>query len=254
MEPASQVVHRTSTHLLEICAVRANPGYASHRTTCPDGQFWLTVHGDLTVMGEAGKSRHRPQELAYYAPREGAIRTAEEPVRAYGIQVKLSRLAGEDHDPHWRKIGPRGWADYRCVTQLLRIARGVDPDPHRLDELASEWLHSRQGFPSERGIPGWMNRAEEIVAADPGRPLAEVAREVGVVPAYLSAQYRRLRGVPLSQFRRRTMVQRALALHGELPLASAAIEAGFYDASHFHRTCVAELGAKPTELAAWMQI
>src|SRR5690348_6682144 len=85
-EPGRTVVRRVSSSLADITVVDIEAGSASHRSTCPDGQFWLPVRGEQVVDGAYGKLRQKPFELIYYAPREPAVRTADSPSLAYGLR------------------------------------------------------------------------------------------------------------------------------------------------------------------------
>jgi len=73
---------------------------------------------------------------------------------------------------------------------------------------------------------------------------------MGVAPAYLSTSYKTAFGLTPASERRRSRLENAfrIADQDDKTLNEAAIDAGFYDASHFHRACRAELGMTPSEV------
>jgi AraC-like DNA-binding protein len=237
-----------TSSLVDIKVVEIDPGSESHRSTCPDGQFWLPVRGEQVVKGEHSQRRQLPFELMYYAPREPAVRMADSPTLAYGLRVQLSQLTEEERDPRWIESAPVQWDTYRSVVCLL--SRGLEgrADVHELDEVAARLVGSSALKGEESPRAPWLRRVEDLLEDDPSLTLVDLSRSAGVVPAYLSAEFSRARGVTVSRYRRRVMLRRALSLAGSLTLNEAAIEAGFYDASHFHRVCQAELDVKPTDL------
>jgi AraC-like DNA-binding protein len=241
-----KVLRRVRSSLAEIVVVSLQPGFTAHRTTCPDGQFWLPARGEQVVEGSPGIRRQRPFELLYYAPREPAVRVTDSPTLAYGLRLMLSRMNADEHDAAWYQSRPSSWDDKRVVLRLIR--KGLESGGHALDEEVAQWIAQPSATPSESHRAGWLRRAEDLLHHDPSLSLLELSRAAGVVPAYLSAEFSRARGITISTYRRRIMLDRALASAERNSLNESAIEAGFYDASHFHRACVAELDLKPSML------
>ena len=81
--------------------------------------------------------------------------------------------------------------------------------------------------------------------------LADLARDVGASPAYLTDLFRRTEGIPLHQYRMRLRLARALE---ELPhtsdLTGLALDLGFSSHSHFTYTFRREFGRTPSEYRA----
>jgi AraC family transcriptional regulator len=99
-----------------------------------------------------------------------------------------------------------------------------------------------------RPIDTWINSVTTRLRADPGRRIAELAREVGRSPAWIGPAYRSLIGEGLQEVAARFRVERAARLlrESEQPLCAIAIEAGFCDQSHMNRTFRRVLGRLPT--------
>lgn len=99
-----------------------------------------------------------------------------------------------------------------------------------------------------RSVSTWIDRVTTRLRADPGRRIAELAREVGRSPAWIGPAYRSLIGEGLQEVAARFRVERAARLlrESERPLCAIAIEAGFCDQSHMNRTFRRVLGRLPT--------
>jgi AraC family transcriptional regulator len=111
--------------------------------------------------------------------------------------------------------------------------------------------------PLEERPPGWLMVAKRRLADDPGVVSVErLAAECGLHRVHFSRSFTAHLGVRPSVFRRRSMVARALALTliDGLPLAEAALAAGFADQAHLTRAvrgiCGMPLGRLRALLAA----
>ena len=105
-------------------------------------------------------------------------------------------------------------------------------------------------FQSVRPLSTWIDDVTNRLRADPGRRIADLAREVGRSPAWIGPAYRSLGGEGLKQVAARLRVERAARLlrESDEPLSVIAIEAGFCDQSHMNRTFRRVLGRLPTEV------
>jgi AraC family transcriptional regulator len=95
---------------------------------------------------------------------------------------------------------------------------------------------------------GW--RGAMLRALDEGdAPVACIARELGVSPAYASRALLRSHGMGPLALRRELRWRRALALlHGPASLAEIALQAGFADQSHLSKVALAHSGLTPARL------
>jgi AraC-like DNA-binding protein len=83
-----------------------------------------------------------------------------------------------------------------------------------------------------------------------GRPIAEIADQAAMHPVALNRAFRRRHGRSIGEYRRASQLVEALRRVSQFGegLALAAIEAGFYDQSHFSRIVRQEIGVSPGEL------
>lgn len=127
---------------------------------------------------------------------------------------------------------------------LYRLAREFDAsdsgsamivEEHAL-ELAN--CQSSTGHRPDLSAP-WLRRAFECIQEDPLAPhsLGRVANDCAVHPAHLARTFRKTYGVPLGEHLRRRRVCLAYGLVAAgATWEQAALESGFYDASHLART------------------
>lgn len=97
--------------------------------------------------------------------------------------------------------------------------------------------------------PAWARRAYDLLEAGyvESLSLAPIAREVGVHPATLARGFRRAYGCTIGEMQRQLRLDfaaRQLALT-DLPLASVAQQAGFFDQSHFTNAFRRRFGTTP---------
>lgn len=118
------------------------------------------------------------------------------------------------------------------------------------DELRSslQQLLSLARLPAARPVRPWIERVTRRLRADPGRRIADLAREVGRSPAWIGPAYRGLSGEGLQEAAARFRVERAARLlrESDAPLSAIAVEASFSDQSHMNRTFRRVLGRLPT--------
>ena len=167
-----------------------------------------------------------------------------------------------------RRLAPHPGADHRPPGPLPErngaLARGTSLPrvPRResgasslaLEGLALEILAevSRpQREPSESSAPKWLLSARDMLHnrfADP-LSLGEIARAVGVHPVHLARVFRHRYGCSLGEYLRRVRVRAACGqlASSERPLADIALEAGFWDQSHFTRLFRQRLHMTPGE-------
>jgi AraC-like DNA-binding protein len=123
-----------------------------------------------------------------------------------------------------------------------------------LDLLALALRGRSGGAPPGPGRADLARRAREaILAGDPAAgDLVSLARLLGTSPSHLSRTFRHHTGLPVSRYRNRVRVSRALARieDGESDLAGLAARLGFSDQPHFTRVMRRELGRTPARAVA----
>jgi AraC-like DNA-binding protein len=137
--------------------------------------------------------------------------------------------------------------------------RGVDPDElfERAITLAARALERANPRRVASGRPSTANArraladgAREALAANPGRPLSDLAAALAVSPHHLSRVFRSVTGHTLSRHRMRLRARGALErlARGEHDLARLAADLGFADQSHLCRVIRTETGRTPSAL------
>jgi AraC-like DNA-binding protein len=150
--------------------------------------------------------------------------------------------------------------------RLLLAAARRGADVHELVErtvvLAAAALGHADGRRVAAGRPATVRArraladgAREALAAEPGRPLPELARALAVSPHHLSRVFRALTGSTIARHRMRLRARAALErlAGGERDLARLAAELGFADQSHLCRVVRRETGRTPGALRAALQ-
>jgi AraC family transcriptional regulator len=120
------------------------------------------------------------------------------------------------------------------TVALLRAALGTDGPTHE---------------PS-CGTRRLIRRAKEFLEANQARPirLADVAREAGASPAYLTDIFRRVEGVPLHGYLMQLRLARALLeLRHANDLTTLALDLGFSSHSHFTAAFRRAFGCTPSQ-------
>jgi AraC-like DNA-binding protein len=247
-EEQRHILRRVSSSLADIVIAQKEPGYTAHRSTCPDGQFWLPIQGVQLVDSSRGFRRQQPFELIYYAPREPAVRKTDTPTIAYGLRLMLSQMNDEERDNSWMQGDLPTWETKRFALNLISCSLDPNTDRFQLDEMVACWVAKPQKTKEESRRANWIQQVVDLLHEDPSLSLTDLSRKVGIAPAYMSAQFARVQGRTISAFRRQVMLEKVLHSASSENLYVSALEAGFYDASHFHRACQSELGLKPAHL------
>ena len=144
-------------------------------------------------------------------------------------------------DEKWRR-----WA-----RRIIRVAGGGPPLD--LEEIERS-LARLQAFRSARDAghrPAWVSQVRDQLAEESGRPprLAEIATRVDRSRAQVARGFKNAFGCTIGQFIRQQRAEKAVVLiQRGVPLAEAALAAGFVDQAHMHRTVYAHTGRTP---AAW---
>jgi AraC family transcriptional regulator len=102
---------------------------------------------------------------------------------------------------------------------------------------------------AERPLPPWLRRARDLVLAETpeSRSVAEVAAAVGVHPVHLARMFRLHFGNSVASYARTVRLDRAamLVAASDTPIAAIALQAGFFDQSHFTRWFKRHTGLTP---------
>jgi AraC family transcriptional regulator len=152
---------------------------------------------------------------------------------------------------HWRHGGVAGVA--RRILPELRA--GDSAARLALQALALEslalGLRTRVAAGAGKRVPAWLLRVRDTVHDRTCETLdiTDLAREVGVEPAVLARSFRARFGIPLGSYQRRLRLDRAAEqlIGSDDTLGRVAVQAGFYDQSHFTRHFRRHTGQTPGE-------
>jgi AraC family transcriptional regulator len=164
-------------------------------------------------------------------------------------------------DPDWlaqvsdKKLGAdilvaRPEFSYSRFVRELSIDDAVRP--LAIESAVAELLAlaGRTLAPGERhGAPLWLRRARELLHESArGKPsLSSLARVAGVHEGHLTRAFRGYFGCSIGEYARGVRIRSAARalITSDRPISDIALEAGFYDQSHFHRVFRRALGCTP---------
>jgi AraC-like DNA-binding protein len=129
----------------------------------------------------------------------------------------------------------------------LRAALLTEPEPDRALALVETALQARL----EPELPGWRRCAAAVAAleADPRRPVAAIAAELGVSHAHLDREFERMVGLTPKALGRILRLRRLLAsldVHADVTWGGLAAGWGWFDQSHFIRDFKRHTGVTPS--------
>jgi AraC family transcriptional regulator len=141
---------------------------------------------------------------------------------------------------------------HQADTELRR------PDeltPLAVEGLALEMVTRLARTPSDRGMPGWLSEARDLLHERYAESLrlGDVASAVGVEPDRLARAFRRVYREPMATYVRRLRVRAAadlLLADRDSAIAAIAAEVGFADQSHLTRSFVRTVGITPARYRA----
>jgi AraC family transcriptional regulator len=143
------------------------------------------------------------------------------------------------------------------------LAKQADTELQRPDELtplaveglALELVTRLARTPTDRGMPGWLSEARDVLHERYAESLrlGDVASVVGVEPDRLARAFRRVYHEPMASYVRRLRVRAAaelLVAERDTTIAAIAADVGFADQSHLTRSFVRTIGATPARYRA----
>lgn len=223
-----------STELGELAFFQTERGYEMHREKCPHHQCWLTLKGTWTESSSMSLQIVRPGEFRTYRPAERNVRIAESTTIQVGFRLFNEQSMNFE------------WPAQRLMWRAAHSILVGDMNSLAFDEAISDFKPSNVREPA---IPAWLKEARDYLHDNFHREISlrEISNHVGITPNHLCSAFRQAYGVSLSRYRRRLCLESTLGKSDQGKWSP--IKFGFYDDSHFHRTCKAELGLTPSRIA-----
>lgn len=146
-----------------------------------------------------------------------------------------------------------------AVTLARRAVRelrtGDSATPLVLEGLALELIGVASRSTGQAvAAPSWLAQVIERIRDDfrSHHTLDELARGAGVHPAHLTRAFRSANGCSIGEFVRQLRIEWAAEqlLAASTPLSFVAVQAGFYDQSHFTRVFTRQMGVAPSRYRA----
>jgi AraC family transcriptional regulator len=239
------IVHRFAGAVVRRTIDPSRARVAEHAHDWPT--LSLYVMGDYRNVTEYGEHAVAGPSFVFYA--KGAIHRNE-------IGVSGFEQLEVEFDPDW--LGQSGLPR---EPVLLRIGGGSGARARQLVAACSTALPEEYLRDAMRGLlsaaedaraPSWIGRVDAALRVDPSYRIGELARDVGVSPAWIGPAYRRWTGQSIKQTVARLRVEHAARLlrESDRSMSQIAREADFCDQSHMNRLFRRVLGRPPTTVRA----
>ena len=244
-------VHERGFHALQVDYA---PGYRQAPHEHDITGITLVVDGGFRERAR-GREEHASALSVVVKPAGTVHDDVVGPRGARTVLVELDDPTVLLEDP--RDLGPWRWLHAGPgVGPLLGLRRALlepagGPDP---GEMVLELLGevARGPAPAPHDPPAWVRRAREALDdhAPKGIRVRDLAAELDVHPVSLTRAFRRAYGVPVSVYRRRARLRRAVAeISGtDLPLSRIAHATGYADHAHLCREVRDATGLTPSAL------
>lgn len=143
---------------------------------------------------------------------------------------------------------------FRAMERVIReLSKAMPRDEALLQVMMAELLIRLADALKDSAIRqnalGYARKAADYIAAhlDEELRVAEVAREVGVAPAYLQRVFRQAMNLTMVEYLNRLRIERSkqLLMFTDEPIMDVAVAAGFNSRQHFFRVFNAQVGMSP---------
>jgi AraC family transcriptional regulator len=167
------------------------------------------------------------------------------------VCFNLEILDPEKHEAANGESLPNGELERPGLVEtysLLHFFRkGVSADI--LDLQCHEVVQDHLNVGAAGGNPIWVGQVQQLVCDDPRAPVSmqELSRDFQLHPNYMIRKFRQVTGHTLSEYvtRQRLDCSMPKLLWGDGPIVDVALDAGFYDQSHYSRSFKKFFGVSP---------
>jgi AraC family transcriptional regulator len=234
------------------------PRFCIPRHSHEDAYFCFILRGSYTESYGFKTRDCDPFTLAFHPRSEvHSENFADVEVRSFNVGIESSAIGRIreysdilDRPAHLHGGTPatlalRLYQEFRCMDGVSPLAiEGLV-----LELMAAAARRKTVGRRSKSDV--WLNRVKDLVHArfNDSLSIDEIAREAAVHPMHLEREFRRMFGCTIGEYVRQLRVEyscRALA-DSDTPLKRIALDAGFFDQSHFCRVFRALTGVTPRE-------
>jgi AraC family transcriptional regulator len=169
------------------------------------------------------------------------------------LNSQLFEYFGAHHEIHTDHIVQKRDELIRLASRLYREMYTADQFSvltveGLMHELVAEFLRHTEKF-SGGNAPAWLKTARDFISEEFSSPvrLSSIAELAGVHPTHLAREFHRRFHTTIGDFVRRRRVEKACESlrSASTPLGEVAIEAGFFDQSHFTRVFKKATGMTP---------
>ncbi|HSJ24493.1 MAG TPA: AraC family transcriptional regulator [Longimicrobiales bacterium] len=179
-------------------------------------------------------------------------------VTTFGLRIDVDPGRFNGHGPVRRMLGERIFLTAGVLDALTRDIAAEVRGRDTVAPVAAEGLllelvarMARVAESREPLAPAWLRRADEIVHDLFRTPLtvASIAAEVGVHGSTLARRYRQEYGCTIARRLRALRIEHAARRlsSSDAAISGIALDAGFYDQSHFTNAFRSHMGITPAE-------
>jgi AraC family transcriptional regulator len=257
-DSAGQIVKNVEVGGFILTETSYDAGFRSSRHSHECGYFYTVLDGAYTETWGNTTKGYKPLTLAYRPAEFEHAHGCDSDGRCFNIcfigQDRFAEITEKLRAPLEVHDTLLPW----LLTRLYReFSNTQDSSDLAMEGLALEILAVTTRPSSDvhlRRPPRWLEESKDLLHERFSESLTveEVARNVGMNPAYLARTFREHYRCTMGEYVRRLRVESACRqlCTSDVPLAAIALDAGFVDQSHFTKTFKRLIGMTPAQFRA----